>query len=729
MTRPLTRSDAPPALLPGTDRDDAASFRAVFEHAIDAMLVADDDRRYVEVNGAASELLGVPRAQLVGRRIDDFVDAPPEALDAAWREFIAGRRTHGETRLRRADGTIRIVESRSKANILPGLHLATMRDVTDARDAESRLNLVLEATTLLGQSIDRDTTLDNLAHFLVPRLGDWCAVDLLDEQGVPRAVAIVHEDPAKIARGYELRHRYPPDPSDPCGLATVLRTGAAEIYPDVPRGIGGASKVPEHFHVARDRGVQSAMIVPLLVGGRTIGAITLLSMRAERRYDDVDLKLVEKLASRAALAIDNAALHHAAKVQAERLRIVSEASRAFAEEGLALPALLDKVASYVAQAVGDACSVRLRSEDGGALLHGARSEPLAPARDERACGAPTPPCGVDGALLADVIGAGRTVRVPIVDDGELRSMLPVDARAELGGSRIHSLIVAPLRFQARIEGTLSVWRAAPGRPYPAEDERLVGELATRAALAIEAARIFQREERARREAELAARAREDFMAILAHDLRNPLGTVSLGSALLLRSTVGHDRLDPIHDQAGRIYRAAERMEAMIRNLLDAATVESGQLPIEAAPVRIDALVNDAIDMMTLAAHERSITLEKACACDDARIRGDHGRVLQVFSNLIGNALRFTPAGGTVAVRAELADGCARLTVHDSGCGIDPRELPFVFDRFWKGKDTARGGTGLGLYIAKGIVEAHGGVITVASEPGAGAVFTFTLPFA
>jgi len=213
------------------------------------------------------------------------------------------------------------------------------------------------------------------------------------------------------------------------------------------------------------------------------------------------------------------------------------------------------------------------------------------------------------------------------------------------------------------------------------------------------------------------------LKIVSHDLRNPLHTISMSTSLMLE--VEMDEAQRIK-RLQMIKRAGERMTRMVQDLLDVAKFESGRLGIDKRSVEIAPLVGEAVDMLRPLAAERSLRLETSIVDDLPPLSADAGRVLQVFSNLIGNAIKFTPPGGRIVVRAEPAGGQTRFAVSDTGPGIPPAQLPQVFGRFWQADANDRRGIGLGLAIAKGIVEAHGGRIWVESEVGHGTTFYFTL---
>jgi signal transduction histidine kinase len=243
---------------------------------------------------------------------------------------------------------------------------------------------------------------------------------------------------------------------------------------------------------------------------------------------------------------------------------------------------------------------------------------------------------------------------------------------------------------------------------------------------LELDRVYGSERSARTEAEKAVAARDELLAIVSHDLRNPLSAIVTGAAILNRTTVDRAQGQLVHKAAHAIVRAAERMNRIIADLLDLAQIEAGQLAVEQQSEDLEAIVGEGVEMLRPLAVKLDIKLEGSVG-KGLRAHCDRGRVLQIVSNLVGNALKFTNKGGSILIDAQLAGDEARLCVRDSGQGISEQDLARIFERFWHAQRNNREGIGLGLSIVKGLVLAHGGRIWVESKLGVGTTFFFTLP--
>ena len=403
-----------------------------------------------------------------------------------------------------------------------------------------------------------------------------------------------------------------------------------------------------------------------------------------------------------------------------------EVQRFLAEAGTILASSLEtestlaSVARLAVPALADWCFVDLVADDG--TIHRVASAHVDPALEARAAElARFPRCPHGPTVSARVIRSGRPWFAPEVTDAALRQMSahPEHLRV-LRAMRLLSAIAVPLVARGRTLGVLRFATTQGGRRYTADDVGLAEELARRVAIAVDNARLYQ-------EAQRALQAREQVLHAVSHDLRNPLGAV-VAHAEMLAAEPGAPAEERA-EWAGIIRRAGEQMTRMIRDLLDASNLQLGRLGIEPGRCCPHSIVKEAVLMLRPQAASRGVALVAEGEGAPA-VWADRERVLQVLSNLVANALRFTPDGGRVTVGArELGGGVVGFRVADTGPGVPDDDLEAIFEPFRRGRRAGKDGLGLGLTIARGLVEAHGGRIWAENAPGGGALFHFTLPTA
>ncbi len=295
-------------------------------------------------------------------------------------------------------------------------------------------------------------------------------------------------------------------------------------------------------------------------------------------------------------------------------------------------------------------------------------------------------------------------------------------RQVLEGLGLNSAMAVPMLSRGALYGCITLASEGSGRTYRQEDVLLVEEVARRAAIAIENARLFEKTQKA-------VRAREDVLHVVAHDLRNPLNAVGLQASTLVRRK-GEERRLGVKRAVDAIKHSLAAANRLIEDLLDVARVENaGGLSLRTEPIAPAELVREAVELLSPAALNAKVSLESGAEGVPAelKVQVDRDRVVRVLSNLIGNALKFTPRDGRVRVALRVVETDLCISVTDTGPGIDAAELPHVFDRYWQADRKKGGGVGLGLAIAKSIVEEHGGRIWAESTAGAGATVSFTLP--
>lgn len=239
----------------------------------------------------------------------------------------------------------------------------------------------------------------------------------------------------------------------------------------------------------------------------------------------------------------------------------------------------------------------------------------------------------------------------------------------------------------------------------------------------EIARERSRLARALEEAEIAVRTRDEVLAIVSHDLRNPMNTIRMAAGLLEMN------IPTVHkeQQIGAIIRSVDRMTTLISDLLDVSAIEAGRFQIEVAPTSIPALLKEVCALSEVQAAHKKQSLNCDAEGDIPIIMGDHNRLIQALMNLVGNAIKFTQEGGVIEVRARRENEKLVITVTDNGPGIPKEDVAHVFERYWHATRKQRGGTGLGLAITKGIIDAHGGSIRVQPERGIGAQIVCEIP--
>ena len=375
------------------------------------------------------------------------------------------------------------------------------------------------------------------------------------------------------------------------------------------------------------------------------------------------------------------------------------------------------VAELAVPFLADVCLIDL--VDDGGVFRRVEAVFADPKNDARRSGRVDQDPAIDErpAPQASVLSSGDPVLVEELAGSAFEEFARGDEHLRhLPGPGPTSLMIAALRTGGGVVGTLTFAAAASRRRYGADDLVFAQEIARRASMAMDNAHLH---EQARR----AIQSREDLLAVVSHDLRNPLSVILVSATLALHTSPPGDTNRRAIEA---VRRSALRMDRLISDLLDASTIEAGRLSLETAAQSVDLIVRDAIEALEAPAAQKRVKLE-VVGGGDLGVFCDRGRMLQVFSNVIGNATKFTPEGGSITVRVEPRDQEVCFSVTDTGPGIPEDQLPRLFDRYWQAKRTARLGTGLGLTIAKGIIEAQGGRIAVESKLGVGSTFSFTLP--
>jgi len=414
-----------------------------------------------------------------------------------------------------------------------------------------------------------------------------------------------------------------------------------------------------------------------------------------------------------------------AEARQERLAFLADASNVLATS-LDYNETLRNLAQLVVPRVADFCLV-LAAEDDGTMRQVAvayREPGDDVAMQKLIAQFPSSAAAQRGG--AHVVKTGRSHLVCDLHNGELGTVFDEKADRDLIRSfSTKSFIAVPLRAHEQVLGALVMINTAPGRMCGSEELSLAEELAHRAGLALDNARLYNSAQKARAEAERANRAKDAFLAMLSHELRTPLTPV-LTSVLALEQS--ENLPDEMRASLQMIRRNVELEARLIDDLLDLTRISKGKVQLSLEMVNAHTLLQNALEICQADIEKKQLALHTQFEAERVSLEADPARLQQIFWNLIKNAVKFTPKGGRLDVRTRNLDGQLQVEVSDTGIGIDPEILPKIFNAFEQGERGQLGGLGLGLAISKALVETHSGNLTAASEGrDKGATFTATFP--
>lgn len=637
----------------------------------------------------------------------EFGFGAPRRFDAAERALLDDLARCAGLALERA----RIYESERRAR----------READAAKASAELLFRLAEATAgTTDLAALQELALDGVIRLL--RV-DRAAILLADVDGVMR-FASSRGLSETYQRAVEGHSPWGPDDTDPRPL----------LIPDVAREPSLAAFLP----LFAAEGVAAIGFVPLVHQRRLLGKLMVYA-DAPRVFSRHDEELAVTVAAHIGGAVERARLRTAEREARDRNALLLEASGALAST-LDLDRALEQLAWIAAPRIADWCVVALER---GAV--GEAAPPILYHRDPAVLAQTTAmwrPDAVGVGCWASAARVGRTGVAAWIErttDAELaevaRDAEHLEALRALG---IGSQLAVPMTVRGTTLGVLVLATSATGRRLGRAELELADLLAQRAAVAVDNALLYEAEARARAEAErlaaeaqAAIRAREEVLAVVSHDLRNPLNAIVISTSSLLRLD-SLDAPDPrrgarIRKSAEVIRRSAERMTRLLGDLIDFASVQAGRLSITRAPTTAREIVGAVAELFASIAHERELRLRTELPPSPLALECDCDRAIQALSNLVANAVKVTASGGEVVLSAAHGAGEVVFSVADTGPGISAEELPRIFDRYWRGRSAGYRGTGLGLAIARGIVEAHGGRIWAESTPGVGSRFFFALP--
>jgi PAS domain S-box-containing protein len=638
--------------------------------ASDGIFVTDTNGRFTEVNPAGLQLLGVTREEIVGQTVRDFL-MPEEIprLETLRATLADGGADIGEWHLRHKSGEYVPVEVSSR--VLPkGRWQGFVRDIRERKAAEEEAKRSRQRIEgIISIAADAIISVDESQRITMFNHGAEAIFGWTASEVIGRPVEILMPKRFREAyRGHVEAFAREPESS--------RRTGAAN------QPLYGRRKDGSEF-------VAEAAVSKLRIGEELTFTAVLRDVTTERRRAEQD-RLLSAVGLLLTSSLDRMQLgRDAGKLLVGEFADICAID--IIDDPRATPAATRSVVAH-----RDPTKMELARAFEGLQLE--RRTPR---------------------VEAAVLGAGRTTLVSEVTPGYLDAIAhTAEHRRMLEELAPTSLLSVPLQARGLLLGVLTFALSDPQRRYHEDDVAFVEEISRRLALSFDNARLFET-------TVSAVATRDEVLRVVAHDLRNPLSTILMLASSLQSEEDG--KADKPRQSARSIEVAARRMNRLIRDLLEVTRSEAGALSLETGSIPVNALLQDVVSAHERLAIDSSVGLHAETG-DDAEVRGDRDRLLQIFENLVGNAMRFTPAGGSIAIGGAKRDREVLFWVKDSGEGISAEELPHVFERFWKGRKEKRGGgAGLGLLIVRSLVEAHGGRVWVESTLGRGSSFFFTIP--
>jgi PAS domain S-box-containing protein len=581
-------------------------------------------------------------------------DDLPVAVSRREQTLVSGETFEVEYRFRRQDGEYRwhlgrAVPIRNDEGRI-AFWVGTATDIHGRKVIEEQRAFIVAASDALSLSLDYRRTLARVAELAAGDVADWCTVHVVEADGTLSEVAVAHVDPRMQTLARELQERYPPAAGDATGAAAVVRTGEAELVPEVTEAMRASAARDElHAELLAELEPCSSMCVPLKGRDRVLGAITLVSSDPGRHFGTDELIFAEELARRAASAIENAQLYREAEARAQAARVLA--------------------------AIGD--GVVLVDRSGRVRLWNAAAE------------------RITGLAAEDVVTRRAGDAIPAWDT--IAPRLPVAQAGEAG--RAESV---PLEI-----GDRELWLSVSAVGYEDGTVYAFRDLTEERAL---------------------ESMRQDFVATVSHELRTPLAAI-YGAALTLRRDDVALEAELTAKLLEVIAEESHRLSEIVSDLLLASQLDTDRLHAELE--RCDARAIAQLELDAAMTHlPDNVDLRLDAPDELPAVVADAGQLRQVLSNLIENAIKYSPDGGPVTVALAPHDRHVRFSVSDSGLGIPATEQRRIFEKFFRlDPDMTRGigGTGLGLYICRELVRRVDGKIWVESDGRTGSTFHVEIP--
>jgi signal transduction histidine kinase len=482
--------------------------------------------------------------------------------------------------------------------------------------------------------------------------------------------------------------------------------------------------------LARSARYRSVLAVPMVREGRALGAIAIArcdAAGAPKPFSAEEIELLRTFTEQAVIAIENVRLFKELEARTaqltrsvEELKALGEVSRAVSST-LDVETVLNMIVSRASQLAGaDGCSIYEYDEAADEFelraTHNYDPQFVEALR--------TTPLRKGEGLMGRAAEMREPIQIPDITQPGAYGSSVRDTLIQFG---YRALLSVPLLREDQIIGSLSFNRKEPGEFSPQVID-VLKPFATQSALAIQNARLYREIADKSAQLESASRHKSEFLANMSHELRTPLNAI-IGFSEVLSEGMFGDINEKQAEYLKDILESGRHLLSLINDILDLSKVEAGRMELEPADFDLPNAIDNALILVRERASRRGITLGSAVDDGVGTLHGDERKVKQVILNLLSNALKFTPEGGRIDVRAGLHDHVAEVSVSDTGIGIAPADQDAVFEAFRQvgAADKKAEGTGLGLALSRKFIELHGGKIWVKSQVGIGSTFTFTLP--
>lgn len=552
------------------------------------------------------------------------------------------------------------------------------------KDFQSTADYLTEVGRILLSTLDYRTTLQNIARLVVPSMADWCAINILQEDGEMEEIALVHEDSAHIDILNKLRELYPTD-ENTNGIYEVLRTKKSILMPQVSEDVLKAvAKDEKHLKMMVDLSLGAIMILPIVIDNEAVGTVT-FAKEAPDTYSDEDLELAEVFATNAALAIRNSKLYQQATTEnEERARVEEELRRSNTQMNIIL------------QNAADAINVR---DHKGTIIYANDLAARFNGYDSAA--------EMTGATINEVEQKLQMFEIKD-ENGQLLEMKDLPGLQVLRGNDNSRKVISSYDK----ETGETIWTIRKAQAVYNEEGNILYSVTV-------ITDITESKEEEKR--------KDEFISIASHELKTPLTSVKAFTQLLEKHFSKTKDLKA-KNYLRRINNQVNKLNQLVEDLLDVSKIQLGKLELKKEKIKLYDLVDETISDMKALAEDYDIRVE---GNTNITVICDKYRISQVLSNLVNNAIKYSRNKKEIVVKINKSEDGKKtiVSVQDFGIGIPKEHVNELFQKFYRveGHNQSNyGGLGIGLYISSEILKRHGETIWVESKPRKGSIFSFTL---